>query len=336
MNIANLMFGGKRGGVEQALVNYCRALQMAGHTPTAFIRRGANIETTLTAQHIDTKPIPAPYSWNPLARYQLYRQLKHFDAIILHGNRAGALTRFLPSLPPVIAVAHSRFFTPLPHMRAIITLTEARRESIARETAIPCYALPNMVEIPPAAPRPAFRNPVVIGAMGRLSPEKGFDLLLEALAQLHRQGLAFRARIGGDGAEHAALVAKAETLGIAAQVEWCGWVSDKQAFCDSIDIFCLPSRTDSFPITLLEAMAHGCPVVATDCGGPSEMLTAETGILTVIDSTEIANGLARLMRDPESARQMGEQGRTHVSAHFSPQIVANGLNVILTTITSTP
>lgn len=239
--------------------------------------------------------------------------------IIAHGNRAGALTAS-NRLPPVIAVAHSRFFKKRDHFAAVIALSEAR----AKELGMP-YIIPNMVHMP-NEPRTSNREPRVIGTMGRFSPEKGFDLLLDALAIVRDRGLAFRTVIGGNGALETELKAQASRLRL--DITWPGWITDKTAFYDSIDIFCMPSRTESFPITLLEAMAHAKPIVVTDCGGPSAMIAhGKTGLLIAIDVASIADALATILADPHTS--LGSAARAEAQARYALPVVAKKLNAIV-------
>src|SRR6202034_4671627 len=90
----------------------------------------------------------------------------------------------------------------------------------------------------------------------------------------------FKAVLAGEGEEEGALRDLAREKGLGEELRFAGWVTDKQAFFDSIDLFCLPSHHEPFGIVLLEAMAQGLPVVATASEGPSEILEAgEPGVL---------------------------------------------------------
>src|SRR5690606_3578792 len=110
-------------------------------------------------------------------------------------------------------------------------------------------------------------------AMGRLSPEKGFDLLIRAVALLRRQHPGCSLTILGDGPEREPLEGLAEELGVAEAVSFGGQVRDPAAHLVRGDIFVLPSRFEGFPNALLEAMACGLAVVAADCpSGPRQLV----------------------------------------------------------------
>jgi glycosyltransferase involved in cell wall biosynthesis len=105
-------------------------------------------------------------------------------------------------------------------------------------------------------------------------PEKGFDLLLRAFAQCATVNKQARLRLAGDGPQRSALIRAAADLGIVDRVEMVGWVDDITAFFAGIDVFVFPSRPefDGLPNVILEAMALGRPVVATDVGGVASVI----------------------------------------------------------------
>jgi glycosyltransferase involved in cell wall biosynthesis len=333
MKIANIMLGGGRGGVEQAAVDYARALRNLGHDVLTITRSNAAIIPALNAAQLPFLAIRAPQRWNLLARLRIARAMKGCDIAILHGNRAGEMVGAHPTRKN-IAVAHSRFFTPLSHYHAVIALSAARAQEIQPQFRGPVHIIPNMIDLPPDAPRAPWRTPPIIGSMGRLSHEKGYDLLLDALAILRSKNIPFRAIIGGDGKEADALKTQAQRLGIADAITWAGWVADKAAFFASLDVYCMPSRTENFPITLLEAMAHGCPVLSTECGGgPTEMLAGDGGILTPITAEGVAAALAQALVDPAEFAAMGTRARTKVAQHYATPVVAKKLDDFLTALT---
>jgi glycosyltransferase involved in cell wall biosynthesis len=162
------------------------------------------------------------------------------------------------------------------------------------------YHIPNMVRVPALPPQRRVHAPPVIGAMGRLVTKKGFDVFIAALARLAAQGTAFRAVLAGDGEEAAALRRLAAESGLAQLMSFPGWVDDKQAFFDGIDVFCLPSHHEPFGIVLLEAMAQALPVVTTASEGPSEIVRDGVDAVMVAtgDPDALAGALRRLLADP--------------------------------------
>ena len=104
-----------------------------------------------------------------------------------------------------------------------------------------------------------------IVAAGRLSHQKGFDLLLEALAQAVATGVSGSLTVLGEGPDRAALMARAQALGLEAAVRFAGFQDNPYAYFANADVFVLSSRYEGLPNVVLEALACGCPVVAFDC-----------------------------------------------------------------------
>jgi glycosyltransferase involved in cell wall biosynthesis len=115
----------------------------------------------------------------------------------------------------------------------------------------------------------------VLGWVGRLSPEKGPDVMLKALAQLERPEVILS--MVGSGAEREALDAQAAGLVVAAQVRWHGLVPDARRLYRAFDAFVLSSRTEGTPISLFEAMTARVPVIATAVGGVPDVLRESEG-----------------------------------------------------------
>jgi len=184
-----------------------------------------------------------------------------------------------------------------------------------------------IVEVPngvPAAPaprrKPSSSAPPVLLFLGQVGHRKGVDVLLQALQGLRAEGLAWRAVIAGDGeVEQAAATAAA--MGLGEQVEFAGWVNEAGAndLLAAADIFVLPSRAENQPVAILEAMAHGLPVVATAIGAiPEQVADGESGLLAPAgDAGALQRALSDLLRSPERRRQMGEAGRRRFQAQFS-------------------
>lgn len=158
-------------------------------------------------------------------------------------------------------------------------------------------AAPDPFPAPLAAEALATR-PKTIVALGRLVPDKDFVTLLRAFARLDNAEA--RLVILGEGAERKRLEAEAFALGISARVEMPGFVSDVAARLDAARVFALSSRREAFGLVCVEALAHGLPVVATDCGGPAEILTAagQGTLVPVGDVEALADALRAALENP--------------------------------------
>lgn len=167
---------------------------------------------------------------------------------------------------------------------------------------------------PLTAPERPVRGPIV-GTVGRLEPQKGFDIFIRALRDVPQA----TAVIVGDGAERAELQALARRIGIDDRILWLGWSDDRRSYLPWFDVFVLPSRFEGFPLALLEALLAERAVVATDVGSVGEaVLDGESGLLVPSDEPDpLAAAIIRLLADDALRRRMGARGRELVQSRFT-------------------
>ena len=161
----------------------------------------------------------------------------------------------------------------------------------------------------------------VIGTVGGLRPVKGYEVLIRAAAQLLPQEPRARLVIVGDGEQRPYLTALARSEGIADRVLFLGARQDVPRLLQAFDVFALSSHSEAFPVSALQAMAAGLPVVATDVGCLSEIVEpGKTGLLVPPGRPEaLSQALARLVQDPGLSREMGQRGREIVRERFPIQ-----------------
>jgi len=157
------------------------------------------------------------------------------------------------------------------------------------------------------------QNAVVAIITGSLK-WKGHETLLSALASITAQAPNLLLLVAGTGPQEPALRQQATQLGIANLVRFLGFRQDIPDLLSASDIFVLPSRSEAFPISILEAMTAGLPVVASDIGGiPEQVEDGVTGLLvTPGDVDELTHAISRLIGNQELRRQIGEKGRDKV------------------------
>lgn len=161
------------------------------------------------------------------------------------------------------------------------------------------------------------RKPIIL-AVGRLVPQKGFDLLIRAFDVVARSHPDWSLVIVGRGPDEASLRGLARELRCRGAVVFAGTVQDPERYYRSAEVFVLPSRFEGFPNALLEAMACGCAVIATNClAGPAEIVRSGVdGMLVPSEDVEaLAAAMERLMSDPEERRRLGRRA-TEVSERF--------------------
>jgi len=155
----------------------------------------------------------------------------------------------------------------------------------------------------------------VIGTIAALRPEKNVARLLQAFAQLAGPE---RLVIVGDGPERRDLEALAATLGVADRMVFAGHSTTPESWLAAFDIFALSSDTEQMPLSLLEAMAAGLPVAATDVGDVSAMVAVENQPFVVPrDAAALAGSLRALLASPDTARATGRANAVAASDRFS-------------------
>jgi glycosyltransferase involved in cell wall biosynthesis len=158
----------------------------------------------------------------------------------------------------------------------------------------------------------------------RLEEQKGHDVLIEALAEVKRRGLEFTAAFAGEGSRRGALEALAAGAGLAPQVRFLGQVDEIGALLLAADAVVLPSRWEGLPLTLLEALARGRPVIASAVGGVPEVV--EDGVSGRLvppgDPLALADALEAVHRRPDAAFQLGRAGARRIRESFTwPRVV---------------
>ena len=165
----------------------------------------------------------------------------------------------------------------------------------------------------------------VFGFAARLEEGKGPLLLLDALAKVNREGPLAVARIAGMGPQLLDVKARVRELELRDACELVGHYSDprlRSAFLNSLDVFVLPSFAEGTPNGVIEAMAHGIPVIASNVGGIPDIIDADSGILVPPgDATALADAMATLANDPKRRNEMGAAARERHQKLFAPTVV---------------
>lgn len=190
----------------------------------------------------------------------------------------------------------------------LVVQTRAVARELAAIGPARCAIIPNpLPDWVDAERNVAQRERIVLG-VGRLEPQKGFDLLIDAFATIAPRHEEWSLRIVGTGSEREALMARAASTEVADRITIDPPTVDIAPIYRSAGVFVLASRYEGYPNALCEAMALGCPVIATDCdSGPAEILSPERDGLLVpaADPEALATALDRLLGDDELRRSLG-------------------------------
>lgn len=200
----------------------------------------------------------------------------------------------------------------------------------------------NFVDIPASTPAERLRtlseefmipdDAWVIVALGRLHPAKGFDDLLRALALLPGavHGRTPMLLVIGDGPVGGRLRRLAHDLGISGRIRWTGWRTDIAMFLHRADLFVCPSRQETLGNVILEAWAHGSPVLSTRTAGPAEFASHGDNcwLVPVGDARAMAAAIELLLRDDPLRQRLAREGQAEVRARHSAEVVVSAYRTL--------
>lgn len=326
------------GGAERVAAALARCWASAGHE-VALV--------TMASRNEDAVPFPSSVnrvaldllrpsrnilegamlsSWRVLALRRALRRLQA-DVVVSFLDRTNVVTLLATlgaGLPVFVCERSDPRLAPIgkpwsalrrvlyPRAAGVVVQTE----SVARWAHAFCsrvHVIPNFVELPPSTSTPGVEEgQKMLLALGRLSREKGFDLLIQAFARIAPAHPDWSLTILGEGSERQPLEALVTALGLLGRVSLPGSVADPRTHLAAAHAFALPSRYEGFPNALLEAMACGLPVAAFDCqSGPAEIITHERDGLLVPagDVAHLAAALDRLAGSAAERARLGQHAR---------------------------
>jgi glycosyltransferase involved in cell wall biosynthesis len=254
-------------------------------------------------------------------------------AVHVHITRAGVAREVffmaiaLAAHCPLVIQLHGAGFDPalryfLERAACVLVPCESMKAQLrnqVRSAHVVC--LPPAVGLEPIAPA---EKPALVVFLGRLEAAKGIYDLLDAVAALRKDVPELRLACAGDG-DRVGVARYAERLGIAEAVKFTGWVgpSGKRALLEHAAVFALPSAAEGLPVSLIEAMSAGVPVVASPVGGvPEAVQDGVSGLLVAPgDKLGLERALRKLLSDRAFAARLGGAARESARLRFSPERV---------------
>lgn len=324
----------KLGGAEQAFLDYYSALTLKGHEVVNITSLFAKINN----KKISSLKLPNLFPWCILSKIYLKLLILFYrpDVIIVHGGRAVNFaygTRVEGT--PIIGITHSYSTRHILKCNYIIALDQLLKQHLINsgypESQI--FIVPNMINTLPRRLNnfSQKKTEYVIGALGRFVPEKGFNYLIEAISILRDKKYHVKLLIGGAGPLEIQLRKLARGLNIDKNVEFIGWVNDKESFFKTVDIFCIPSVFETFGIVALEAMSHQVPIVATKTAGASQIFEAGSDALITNTASNqgLADNIAYLIDNPLKAQELIDTAYSKITTYYDKKIIADRLAATL-------
>ncbi|MGH3933010.1 MAG: glycosyltransferase, partial [Pseudonocardiaceae bacterium] len=302
-----------------------------------------------------------------LARY--FRRHGTDAVLVTHHQRApltlGRVAARLARVPANLIAAHDMDLTSvgkrcLPRhdvetlflSHALVLLAPSQGDYLHREEEVGRFpwrrirevVIPNGISLPPR-PTPAQRAQArstlglepadfVVGIVARLCAQKAHEVLFRAIAALAPSHPRLRLVVIGEGDRAAELTILADELGITDRVLFTGLRRDVDRLLPGFDVSCLSSVHEGAPIIVIESMAAGVPVVATDCGALRDMITdGDEGFLVPVgDAAALADRIARLAADPALRTRQGLRGRSRAERNHRIETTAEAFQDLLSAL----
>jgi glycosyltransferase involved in cell wall biosynthesis len=351
MNIVHLTASTLYGGPERQMLGLAAALPddrsaflsfAEGGRCRAFLARARRQGFEALATQADTPHLRA-------AAREVTDHLERLsaDVVLCHGYKANLLGRIAARRRGIPAVAVSRGWTAeslrvrvyealdrlhLRRMDRVVAVSEAQAAKVrrCRVRAERLRVIPNAIDVERfTTPDPAyeaklrrlFRKPPprIVGAAGRLSPEKGFEVLAAAAGLVRRRDPSVGFVVFGDGPCRERVGRRVKSAGIGEAFVLAGFRADLDQFLPFFDLFVLPSYTEGLPNVVLESFAAGVPVVATAVGGTPEVVEdgASGHLVRPGDPAALADRILDALACEDRLRDMGLHGRQCVVERFT-------------------
>lgn len=347
IRIAHVISDTAIGGAGRYLLALLPGAKLHGWQVTVYVPEGelaVAIRETGLARVMVLPEGERSFSW-PLWRW-LWRNLEPADIVHTHASLAARLVAKQRGYPVVLtrhtlgADVPPGGFKPSRRLLyrsvakifsdATIAVSEACRERLLAE-GVPSSAIELVyhgIDTEPylAARGDVWRQQLGLGAdekllitVARLAPVKGLQHAVDAAAMLKQEQISFTWLFVGQGSELNNLQAQSDALGLGDNVRWLGFQHDIPGLLAAADIFVLPSLQEALGLAVLEAMAAGLPVVASQVGGIPELVNdGQEGLLVpAAASQELAEAVKRLLVDCVLAARLGVAGRQKVLDHFT-------------------
>lgn len=331
MKVAQIMLARGFGGAERHFIDLCRGLAARGDAVLAICHPAFSALAELhDIDGVNIQTVRALGPWDRLAGLRISRALAAFRpaAVQVHLARAAGLGAPAAAALGIPVCANTHNFIKLKYYRAVdhfiapttrlVDYLTGNRISAERVSFIPHFT--SAPAAPPSPTSPSGKTTLV--ALGRLVEKKGYAVLLDALARLAADGPVPHLILAGDGPERSALEQQAGALGLAAHVEFRGWVSDPHTLLGDGGIFVIPSLLEPFGIVVLEAMAAGLPVVSSRSDGPLEILNEDCAwFADVGDADSLAAALRAALGDPAARQQKAAAALARFRDEYSDDVM---------------
>jgi glycosyltransferase involved in cell wall biosynthesis len=351
-NVLQTCFSYSWGGLEQQAYEVSVHLQERGHRVWLACCAGSRLEQEARKGTVTVLPLEVKGYFHPLICWQISRLLRRRHVNVIHCQLSKDIATLVPAMllsqrriPIILSKRVGSYITKRDlfhrftynHVSKILAISDVIHRNVLETTPTPPDrvitlhdAIDTDVFSPLRGARPAARaefgfteRNIVIGMVGRFSPGKGHEELIEAAHILRQSHPSVRLLIVGEASHGEERYEKrvhqlAQQLGVVDLTVFAGFRTDIPQIMSAIDIFAFPSHAESFGVALIEAMAMERAVVSTNCDGVLDIVVeGETGLYVhPRKASELADALDHLITDPRLRERLGKAGRQRVLELF--------------------
>lgn len=337
IKILNVMLGKGKGGLETVFFAHTEKFKASGHKAVVLCHKKSPYLKNLKELNIPIYTTTAS-RWNPCVWVKIIKTIKTVrpDIICLHGNRAvyfftsRLLKLFVHPFPKLMATTHNNRNKLFHRLDGVFVISEALKEGLINQFHIPVekiFKCPNAVPMPSQETKYQIHNPVRFGFCGRLENVKGCDVLLKACVQLKEKHLPFELIVAGDGSLAETYKQFVRNNDLTDVVKFVGWIEDKVSFFNSIDVLCMPSRSEGQPLSLLEALSFKKAVIVSTCVGMMEVINYKGAgcSFEIENSDELAEKIAHLIQNPDACYQFSKNAYQTYLDLYTPSVQEKNL-----------
>jgi glycosyltransferase involved in cell wall biosynthesis len=329
MKITQIMLAKGFGGAERLFVDLCLSLAEEGQEVHAICVKDSK-SSQILSQHaqITLDTISIMGSWDPFAALKVRQLIRKRKTELVQAHLArGALIAGKATGLPLVVTTHN--YIDIKYYKNVTMLVPPTRDqyNYYLSKGVNENRLTIINHFSPIIPveKKKISDPAVlrIVCVGRLVKKKGFDVLINAFAELQSlTNSECELIIAGAGPEESLLVTQIESLKLHNKIKLTGWIDDVFGFLKDADIFVLPSLEEPFGIVVLEAMALGLPIITTDTPGPLEVLDEKSAWFCKIgDVNSLAHTLQLACDNLDERSRKGTNALAKFKQSFSKQAV---------------
>jgi glycosyltransferase involved in cell wall biosynthesis len=351
MKIAQFIQNKGMGGVEQCAVDYVSCLTAGGHKVYTIIpREGAYYEKFL--RKLDTKIYKVDTSNKLkiiLAFRKIIKKIKP-DVFISHSGNGAILMKIAFPFKKFITIGIDHGYNPKKYLKwnkanysfCVNTDEMKKTNDLAMSLGkrnFKAFYVPNMTDVGKNIvfdEKKKFHNPIRVGILTRIAiHQKSLDKIVEAVKILKDRGIEIKFYVGGDGCEMKLFKKYIADNDVKDRFILDGWIDDKAKFLKKLDIFCMPSRWETFGISYIEAMQYSLPCIVSNNWGANDIFTHNENALIVSKDDEdkmpeaIANAIEKLIKEPKFAKKLAKNAFKRLIENYSVKANSKKINKIL-------